>query len=53
MTHFIDKTDPKNNTDYGCHLKALEIVQPITWVHITTLINRQMLVSLCTSVLYL
>ena len=31
MTHFNNKMAPNNNTDYSCHLKEFEIVQPNIW----------------------
>ena len=29
---------PTNKTDYSCHIKAVELVQPIIWVHIMPLV---------------
>ena len=39
MMRFNVKAMPTNDTDYSCHIKAVEFIQPITWdlYHTTSL----------------
>ena len=29
---------PTKDTNYSCHIKAIELIQPIIWIHITPLV---------------
>ena len=33
--HFNSKNTPTNDTNYSCHIKAVELVSPSYWIQIT------------------
>ena len=38
MTHFNSKALVTFDSNYSCHIKAIEFVKPIIWAHITSLV---------------
>ena len=38
MTCINTKATPTNSTDYSCHIKTIELVYTIIWVHIMSLV---------------